>query len=156
MHEVWNYMPDLKGKIYVRPMPIWETGNKRSASIGGTATSVTTQSKNQARAVEFLAYAKLTRESNIKLWTILRFDPPRWDVWDSPELMVPDAYFGNEAVFKTLLSFKDEIVSPNNGLLSSPAQDAVRSQVMFKALKEKSMTPEAALRASAAELRKLR
>ncbi|MFA6507661.1 MAG: extracellular solute-binding protein [Treponemataceae bacterium] len=155
MSRFLNYMPDLKGKIYVRPMPIWEKGDKRSAGIGGTGTSVTTQSKNQDIAVDFLAYAKLSRESNIKLWTILRFDPPRWDVWNSPELQTPDPYFGNEAVFKTLLGFKDEIVSPNNALLSSPAQDAVRSQVMFKVLKERSMTPEAALKASAAELRKL-
>jgi arabinosaccharide transport system substrate-binding protein len=155
MSRFINYMPDLKGKIYVRPMPIWEKGDKRSAGIGGTATSVTTQSKQQDLAVEFLAFAKLTRESNIKLWTVLKFDPPRWDVWDAPELQVPDPYFGNEAVFKTLLSFKDEIVSPNNALLSSPAQDAVRSQVMFKALKEKSVSPEKALKDAAAELRKL-
>ena len=155
MSRFINYMPDLKGKIYVRPMPIWEAGNKRSAGIGGTATSVTTQSKFQDLAVEFLAFAKLTRESNIKLWTILRFDPPRWDVWDSPELQAPDQYFGNEVVFKTLLSFKDEIVSPSNAVLSAAAQDAVRSQVMFKALKEKSVTPEKALRDAAAGLRKL-
>lgn len=155
MSRFINYMPDLKGKIYVRPMPIWEKGDKRSAGIGGTGTSVTKQAKNQGLAMDFLAYAKLTKESNIKLWTVLRFDPPRWDVWDSPELQTKDPYFGNEAVFKTLLEFKDEIVSPNNKLLSSPAQDAVRSQVMFKVLKERSQTPAEGLKAAAAELRKL-
>jgi arabinosaccharide transport system substrate-binding protein len=155
MSRFINYMPDLKGKIYVRPLPIWEKGNTRSAGIGGTGTSVTTQSKNQDLAIEFLAFAKLTKESNIKLWTMLKFDPPRWDVWDSPELLSPDPYFGNEAVFKTLLSFKDEMPSPTNALLSSPAQDAVRSQVMFKVLKEKSVTPEKGLKDAAAELRKL-
>jgi arabinosaccharide transport system substrate-binding protein len=70
-------MPDLKGKIYVRPMPIWEPGNKRSAGMGGTGTSVTKQSKYKDLAMDFLAYAKLTRESNIKLWTIL-LSSQRW------------------------------------------------------------------------------
>jgi len=155
MSRFISYMPDLKGKIYVRPMPIWEPGNKRSAGMGGTGTSVTKQSKYKDLAMDFLAYAKLTRESNIKLWTILRFDPPRWDVWDAPELQAQDPYFGNESIFKVLLDIKDEIVSPNNGLLSSAAQDLVRSQVMFKVLKERSQTPAEALKAAANELRKM-
>jgi len=154
MSRFLSYMPDLKGKIYVRAMPIWEPGNKRSVGIGGTGTSVTKQSKNVNLAVDFLAYAKLTRESNIKLWTILRFDPPRWDVWDAPELLAPDPYFGNESVFKVLLEVKDEIVSPNNKLLSAAAQDLVRSQVMYKVLVEKSQTPAEALKKAAEELRK--
>ena len=95
-----------------------------------------------------------TRESNIKLWTILRFDPPRWDVWDAPELLAPDPYFGNESVFKVLLDVKDEIVSPNNKLLSAAAQDLVRSQVMYKVLVERSQTPADALKKAADELRK--
>jgi arabinosaccharide transport system substrate-binding protein len=153
MSRFLSYMPDLEGKIIVRPMPIWEKGDMRSAGMGGTGTAVTKQSKYIDRAVEFLAYAKLTKESNIKLWTILRFDPPRWDVWDSPELQQPDPYFGNEVIFKTLLEIKDEIVSSNNKELSSAAQDLVRSHVMFKVLQEKSMTPAEALKAAADELR---
>jgi len=154
MSRLTAYMPDLKGKILIRPLPVFEAGNKRSAGIGGTATAVPKQSKLAEKAIEFLAYAKLTRESNIKLWTILNFDPPRWDVWDAPELQKPDPYFGNEVVFKVLLAFKDEIDSPNNKELSGAAQDLVRSQVMFKVLKEKSATPAQALKAAADELRK--
>ena len=154
MSRFLAYMPDLKGKIFVHPLPIWERGDKRSAGIGGTGTAVITQSKYIERATEFLSYAKLTRESNIKLWTILKFDPPRWDAWDAPELQAPDEYFGNEVVFNTLLKIKDEIVSPNNKELSAAAQDLVRGQVMFKVLQERSATPEQALRAAADELRK--
>jgi arabinosaccharide transport system substrate-binding protein len=154
MSRFLAYMPDLKGKIFVRPLPIWERGDKRSAGIGGTGTAVVKQSKHIERATEFLSYAKLTRESNIKLWTILKFDPPRWDAWDAPELQARDEYFGNEVVFNTLLKVKDEIVSPNNKELSAAAQDLVRGQVMFKVLQERSATPEQALRAAADELRK--
>ncbi|NHN29878.1 ABC transporter substrate-binding protein [Paenibacillus agricola] len=154
MSRFLSYMPDLKGKVVVRPMPIWEKGDVRSAGMGGTGTAVTKQSKNQDMAVKFLAFAKLTKEANIRIWQELSFDPIRWDVWDAPELQLPDPYFSNEKVFKVLLDMKDEIKSPNMGELSAAAQDIVNSSVMFKSLKEQSQTPEQALKAAADELRK--
>ncbi|WP_274651162.1 ABC transporter substrate-binding protein [Paenibacillus humicola] len=154
MSRFLAYMPDLKGKMVVRPMPVWEQGDVRSAGMGGTGTAVTKQSKNQEVAKQFLAYAKLTKESGIRIWQELQFDPIRWDVWDSPELQKPDPYFGNEKVFNVLLELKDEIKSPNMGELSSAAQDLVNSNVMFKALKDQSQTPEQALKSAADELRK--
>ena len=154
MSRFLNYMPDLEGKIVVRPMPVWKDGDARSAGMGGTGTAVTKQSNNQEAALQFLAFAKLTREANIRIWQELNFDPPRWDVWDAPELQQPDAYFGNEVVFNILLQMKDEIKSPNMGELITAAQDLVNSNVMFKALKDQSQTPEQALKAAAEELRK--
>jgi arabinosaccharide transport system substrate-binding protein len=154
MSRFINFMPDLKGKIIIRPMPVWKQGDDRSAGIGGTATAITKQSKNIDMAKKFLAYSKLTKEAGIKIWQDLKFDPIRWDVWDAPELQQPDPFFGNEKPFSVLLKIKDEINSVNNKALSSPAQDLVKSNVMFKALKERSLTPEAALKAAAEELRK--
>ncbi|TBL78972.1 ABC transporter substrate-binding protein [Paenibacillus thalictri] len=154
MSRFLEYMPDLKGKILVRPMPIWENGNVRSAGMGGTGTSVTKQSKNQDAAVKFLAYAKLSKESNIRIWQELKFDPIRWDVWNDAELQKPDPYFNNEKIFNVLLNMKDEIKSPNMSELSSASQDLVNSNVMFKSLKDQSQTPEQALKAAADELRK--
>ncbi|MFH5183463.1 ABC transporter substrate-binding protein [Paenibacillus sp. TAB 01] len=154
MSRFLEYMPDLKGKIVVRPMPVWEQGNVRSAGMGGTGTAVTKQSKNQELAMKFLAYAKLSKESNIRIWQELKFDPIRWDVWNDPELQKPDPYFNNEKIFNVLLDMKDEIKSPNMSELSSASQDLVNSNVMFKSLKDQSQTPEQALKAAADELRK--
>lgn len=154
MSRFLEYMPDLKGKVLVRPMPIWENGNVRSAGMGGTGTAITKQSKNQELAMKFLAYAKLSKESNIRIWQELKFDPIRWDVWNDPELQKPDPYFNNEKVFNVLLNMKDEIKSPNMSELSSASQDLVNSNVMFKSLKDQSQTPEQALKAAADELRK--
>ena len=155
MSRFLSYMPDLEGKILVRPMPVWEEGDMRSAGMGGTGTAITTQSKHQEIAKQFLAFAKLTKESNIRIWQELRFDPIRWDVWDAQELQEPDPYFSNEKIFNVLLDMKDEIVSANMGELSAAAQDLVKSNVMFKALKEQSLTPEEALKEAADELRSL-
>ncbi len=156
MSRFLEYMPDIAGKIAVRPMPVWEAGDARSAGMGGTGSSVTTQSEHQELAKQFNGFAKLTVESNIKLWEILRFDPPRWEgVWDRPELLAPDPYFYNERVFETLLELAeaDQIPSPNAGPLLSDAQTVVRNSVSFWVFEEQSRTPAEALQEAANELR---
>jgi arabinosaccharide transport system substrate-binding protein len=151
-----QYMPDLKGKIVIRPLPVWTKGGKRSAGMGGTGTVITNQSKNQDLAKKFLAAAKLSKEGSIKTWTILGFDPIRWDVWDDPKMSEPNKYtdyFGN-GIFKMLKEIKDEI-NPTNITEKFPAAvTLVQKSVVFKALKEQSQTPEVALKSAADELRK--
>jgi arabinosaccharide transport system substrate-binding protein len=154
MGRLTSYMPDLEGKILIRPMPVWKEGDDRSAGIGGTGTAVTKQSKHVELSKEFLAYAKLSKESNIRIWQELQFDPIRWDVWDAPELREPIPYFGNEIVFDVLMQVKDEISSPNMHLLSAAALDVVNNSVLFKSLSQESHTPKEALEESANELRK--
>lgn len=155
MGRFLEYMPDLKGKIVIRPMPSMTPGGKRSAGMGGTGTAVTNQSKNTKLAKEFLAFAKGSKEGNIKIWQILGFDPPRWDVWDNPEMKKPNKYtdYFSADIFDTLLSMKDEINSPMNTEKTPKAVDLVTKNVLFKVLKEQSQTPEQALKAAADELR---
>jgi arabinosaccharide transport system substrate-binding protein len=152
MSRFTSYMPDLKGKIYLRALPVMNPGDARSAGIGGTGTAVTLQSDNVDFCVDLLGHLKLTKEANIRFWTYAQFDPPRWDVWDAPELQAPDPYFGGEKVFDMLLRYKDNIPSPNYGDLSAAAQDVVMNNVMYNALIEK-QNPAAVLKAAADELR---
>ncbi|HSK69444.1 MAG TPA: extracellular solute-binding protein [Candidatus Limnocylindria bacterium] len=152
MSRYINYMPDIKGNVFIRPMPVVNEGDARSAGIGGTGTAVTLQSKNVDLAVDLLAFLKLTPEANIRIWQYARFDPPRWDVWDRPELQQPDEYFGGEVIFNTLLDVKDNIPSPNYNALSTAAQDTVMNTVMFQALEMK-LDPAQVLRDAAADLR---
>lgn len=151
-----QYMPDLKGKIIIRPLPAWKPGGARSAGMGGTGTVVTVQSKHQDLAVRFLEAAKLSREGAIKTWTILGFDPIRWDVWDDPAMRednIYTEYFGKD-VFNMLLEIKDEI-NPTVITDKYPlAIDLLKKNVCFKALRELSQTPEEALKEAARELRK--
>lgn len=152
MSRFTNYMPDLSGKILIRPMPTSGPNDALSAGIGGTGTAVTLQSKNVDLAVDLLAHLKLTPEANIRFWTDAAFDPPRWDVWTAPELQQPDTYFGNEKVFDMLLKVKDNIPSPNYGDLSSASQDIVMNNVMYQALVEQK-DPATVLKNAADELR---
>jgi arabinosaccharide transport system substrate-binding protein len=150
-----DYMPDLKGKMIIKPLPVWEEGGNRSAGMGGTGTVVTNQAKNPELAKEFLEYAKLTKEGNIQLWNILGFDPPRWDVWESPELREANKfteYFG-EDIFDTISELKDEIVPLNLTEKSPEARSLVENNVLFEVIETQEKTPAEALKEAADKLR---
>ncbi|HBF38210.1 MAG TPA: arabinose-binding protein, partial [Firmicutes bacterium] len=156
MGRFTSYMPDLKGKIIIRPLPVWTKGGRRSAGMGGTGTAITVQSKHKDLALKLLADAKLSREGSIKTWTILGFDPLRWDVWSDPAMKASNQYteyFGKN-IFNILTQVKNEI-GPTVITEKYPmAIDLIKKNVVFKALKEQSQTPEQALKEAANELRK--
>ncbi|MBS4178212.1 ABC transporter substrate-binding protein [Lederbergia citrea] len=148
-------MPDLKGKIVVRPMPAWEAGGFRSAGMGGTGTVVTNQTKHPEIAKEFLAFAKLSKEANIKLWTVLGFDPPRWDVWESDEVKADNKFyqfFGND-IFDTLLDIKDEINAVHITPQTPEVQNEINTVVFDSVLRQQSQTAEEALKEAADKIR---
>jgi arabinosaccharide transport system substrate-binding protein len=152
-----DYCPDLSGKILVQPMPRWERNGFRSAGMGGTGTAVTNQCEHMSTATDFLAYAKLTKEANIKIWEVLGFDPPRWDVWDSPELKAENKYtqyfINGPTLFETLLEVKDEIMPVNITEQTPRASDLVKSMVVYRVLESREQTPYEALHEAAEELR---
>lgn len=155
MNRFTNYMPDLKGKMVVRPMPTFE-GGKLSAGEGGTGTAITNQTKNMDICLQLMADSKLSLEGSIKTWTLLGFDPIRKDAWTDPAMAASNEftdYFGSD-VFSTLQSIVDDIGGLNLTDKFPEAVSLVSKNVMFKALKEQSQTPEEALKAAADELRK--
>ncbi|PMC40221.1 arabinose-binding protein [Bacillus sp. UMB0899] len=138
MGRFTDYMPDLKGKIVIKPMPAWEEGGPRSAGMGGTGTTVTAQAENPDLAKEFIAFAKLSKEGNIQLWKQLGFDPPRSDVWDLPELKEENKfteYFGPD-IFDTLIEVKDEIEGVNIGEKTPTVMEVIDTQVLFRILQD--------------------
>lgn len=142
-----DYMPDLEGKMQIRPLPVWEEGGNRTAGIGGTATVVTNQSESADLAKEFLAYTKLTEEANVKLWTVLGFDPPRFDVWDNEEMKADNKYYSyfHDGIFDMLSEIKGEIAPIYYTPEYSSAQQEVESTVLYNVLVEQKKTPQEAL-----------
>lgn len=113
MSRFINYMPELSGKIAIAPAPVFEEGQDRSVGGGGTGTVVTKQCENADLAKEFLAFAKLSEEGNVKVWEILGFDPVNTAVWENEEVTNnPDnqyvQYFQNNP-FDVLKEIRDEI-----------------------------------------------
>lgn len=158
LNRFTDYMPDLKGKMSVRTLPVWEKGGANSAGLGGTGTSVTNQAKDVQLAKDFLYFAKISREGAIRTWTELGFDPIRKDIYDDPQMTAPNRftdYFGNE-IYDVMDATADAIsaLSTSNPLYPE-ALTRVQKTVMFNVLSEKKQTPEEALTQAADELRAL-
>lgn len=148
-------MPDLEGKIAIRPMPAWEEGGNRSAGMGGTGTVVTNQSEATDLAKEFLAYTKLSEEGNINLWTVLGFDPPRWEVWESEAVREDNKYYQyfGEGIFDTLLDVKDEIHELNITENTPDVATEYNTNVAENVLRQQAQSPEEALKEAADKIR---
>jgi len=154
MGRFTDSMPDLKGKMVIRPMPAWSTGEPRSAGMGGTATVVTKQTKSEALVKEFLSFAKLSKEGSIATWTILGFDPLRSDVWDDPAMKEPNKfteYFGDN-IFSVLTEVKNEIEGINIGEKTPTVIDAIKTQSNVRILLDNE-DPEKVLKEVNAELK---
>ncbi len=117
MSRFLSYMPEMEGQWAIAPCPVFEEGQKRSVGIGGTGTVVTTQSKNQQLAAEFIAYAKCSEEGEKGIWNELGFDVCNTAIW-TDETITKDKtnkyikYFVTNP-FDTLNEIKDEIGKVN-------------------------------------------
>jgi arabinosaccharide transport system substrate-binding protein len=163
MGRFTDNMPDLKGKMAIRPIPTFDgsvNGIKSSflsTGMGGTGTAVTMQSKNLALAKSFLVWVKGSKEANIAIWQQLGFDPMRWDVWTDPAMREPNKftrYFQNNDIFGMMVAVKNGL---NTTVVSGNYPDVIdilKRNVSYQAIVEQSKTPEQALKDAAAQLRK--
>jgi arabinosaccharide transport system substrate-binding protein len=149
MNRFTDYMPDLKKEIAIAPLPVWEEGQPRSVGLGGTGTCVTNQAKDPELTMDFLAFAKLSKEGNIQIWKLLGFDPIRSEVWSLPEVRddvnkFTEYYINNP--FDVLLQIKDEIPAVHVAEALPPTMDALKNSVLFRAYEDmadlKTMLPE--------------
>ena len=151
------HAPNQSGNIAVAPMPVFEVGNNRSSSAGGTMTAVTNQvaPENEQLALEFVAFAKASYEMAILQWTLLGFDPVRWDVLDSPELREPSPaleFFG-EHVFDVLRDIADETASVRFSAANAfIVRDYINVNILPNVIVEPLVDPRTALVEGQAEL----
>jgi arabinosaccharide transport system substrate-binding protein len=139
-----DFMPDLKGKMVVRPLPAFEEGGIISTMGGGTGTAITKQIDPAKLdvALQFLEFAKLTRDAQVRFWTELGFDPYRLDVYDDPELKNNDEYFSNEPVMQTIKGLLTRLAPEYNGPRYPEAQIQIREKIAYGLFEEKKAPAE--------------
>lgn len=139
MNRFTDNMPDLKQKIAIAPMPVFQQGDPRAVGLGGTGTTITNQTKHEELAKKFVAYCKLSKEGNIEIWNQLGFDPIRTEVWELPEVRDSQNKFTDYFVtnpFDVLSSVKDEILPVTVSEYLAPTMDAMRTTVLFRVYDE--------------------
>ena len=75
MSRFTDEMPNLKGKIAIAPLPVFDANSYKSVGLGGTGTTVYKKSPNADLAAQFVVWAKLSPEGSAGLWKNLGFDP---------------------------------------------------------------------------------
>lgn len=156
MVRLMDYMPDLSGKMIMRPVPVFEEGQPRSTCVGGTPTAITVQCEHIEEAKELLYLAKLSDEGSINIWESCSFDPVNTNVWSDERLLEPMEYFRGESFFEIMLPYVEEgIPSPTNpsDSKSTTAQELMRNNVMYEVFVTGEKTPEQALTDAANEVR---
>jgi arabinosaccharide transport system substrate-binding protein len=113
MSRFVNYMPEMAGKWAIAPCPVFVPGQPRSVGVGGTGTVISRTSRDPELLAEFMVWAKLSYEGNVKIWQELGFDPCNMDVWtDTTVTHDPDnkfiAYFVSNP-FDVLNQMRNEI-----------------------------------------------
>ncbi len=151
MSRYTNYMEDLKGKIAIAPIPVFEEGQPRSYGGGGTGTVVMNSSENAELAAEWLAWAKLSELGNEQIWNVLGFDPCNTSLWTdealthNPENMFVEYFLTNP--FDTLLEVQDEIEAVRS-VTASPVISNVLTTTTLVDVIENGVDPTEALNAA--------
>jgi len=151
MGRYLNLAPEQSGNIAIAPLPVFEVGNNRSASAGGTMTVVTNQinPENADLALEFVAFAKASYEMSALQWNLLGFDPVRRDVLLSPMIRVPSEaleFFGEET-FDVLYDIATETTGVRmNAANAFTVRDHIVTNVLPNIIVERTMDAETALR----------
>lgn len=134
MSRFTDYMPDLKGKFAIAPVPTFKEGQPRSVGLGGTGTVVIKDRKNAALAKEWLAYAKLSPEGERNIWNVLGFDPINTKLWSDTTLTQDKdnifiQYFQTNP-FDVLNEVKDEIKAIKSVSASPTIYNALDTQTL--------------------------
>ncbi|MBL8160575.1 MAG: carbohydrate ABC transporter substrate-binding protein [Anaerolineae bacterium] len=148
-----NMSSTLASVEVVRPMPIFEEGGYTTAMGGGTGTVITNQideSKIEL-AKEFLAFAKLTYEANVALWTDLGFDPMRVDVYDDEALLIPMDDFMGEVPFTYIKAGLGNVAPEYTGPFYPEIATIMQTTALYDLI-ENQKSPEEVIAAALAEL----
>jgi arabinosaccharide transport system substrate-binding protein len=127
-----EYAPGLAGKMRMMAMPVFEPGDARTATWGGTMMGIPRNCKDPQAAwklIEFLYFSKEGIAARRRYSAIL---PPVKTLWDDPIYQRRDPYFGGQQTDLLFIEMAKELparyITPAtaiaNGYLSKVIVDA--------------------------------
>jgi arabinosaccharide transport system substrate-binding protein len=109
LDHIKQYCPDLAGKVRMMPLPVFEAGDPRTATWGGTMIGIPRRAKDPQAAwklIEFLYFSHEGLEARRQYSSIL---PPVITLWDDPVYQRPDPYFGGQRIDQLYIALAKEI-----------------------------------------------
>lgn len=149
-----NMGSELADVEVIRPMPIFEEGGYTTTMGGGTGTAITNQidPDKVELAKEFLAFAKLSYEGNVQLWTDLGFDPMRVDVYDDEALLIEMSDFSGEVPFNYIKAGLGNVAPEYTGPFYPEIATIMNTTALYDLI-ENQKSPEEVIAAAISELR---
>jgi arabinosaccharide transport system substrate-binding protein len=140
MSRFLNYMPEMAGKWAIAPCPVFERGQPRSVGIGGTGTVVSLQSKAPELAAEYIAWAKLSYDGNVRIWETLGFDTVNTTIWSDTAITTDRnnkyiAYFKTNP-FDALNEIKNEIGIIKIGAINPVINEQFNTNILVGVLQD--------------------
>jgi ABC-type glycerol-3-phosphate transport system substrate-binding protein len=86
----------LSGKWSAQYLPVYTKGGARTSVAGGTGLTITSASKNQQAAWDFMRYSMLTSEGAVQQYLQIKLWPAFQPAWKDERLYSADAYFGGQ------------------------------------------------------------
>ncbi|MDQ3438803.1 MAG: extracellular solute-binding protein, partial [Planctomycetota bacterium] len=118
--QIKRFSQHLAGRMRMMPLPVFDPGDKRTATWGGTMIGITKGCENPKEAwrmIEKLYFSKEGLASRRKFSDVL---PPVISLWDDPVYHQPDPYFGGQKADELFIELAREIpiryVTPTTGL----------------------------------------
>jgi arabinosaccharide transport system substrate-binding protein len=132
---VKRFSEHLSGRMRVMPLPVFEPGDKRTATWGGTMIGITKGCENPKEAwrmIEKLYFSKEGLASRRKVSDVL---PPVKSLWDDPAYHQPDPYFGGQKAYELFIELAQEIplryVTPATGLAQTQLNAVLAKAVNY-------------------------
>jgi arabinosaccharide transport system substrate-binding protein len=104
-----QYAPSLTGKMRMMPMPIFEPGDSRTSTWGGTMIGIPRKAKDPRASwelIEFLYFSDAGIAARRKYSSIL---PPVITSWNDPIYQRADPYFGGQQVDRLFIDLAKEL-----------------------------------------------
>ena len=101
--QLGGIAPATKGKWAVAPLPAWTAGDKTTGIWGGSATTVTTDSKHASQAAQFASWLNTDAKAVTAQIQNINIYPAATSGRSLPILSSPPAFFPNQANFYDLV-----------------------------------------------------
>ena len=115
-------VPEQSGLWRLRKLPTWSGGGYATAAAGGTGFAVGVDQPQTQAAVDFVASTWITPAGQIRRFSELTYLPTLRSVFDSPELEIPDEYFGGQQTIDVFRGIVDDVPdyyqSPDSSILN--------------------------------------
>jgi len=102
-------IPVLQGKMRMRPLPIFDPGDARTSTWGGTMLAILKSCKHPDQAWDLAEFVYLSREGLEARRRTTEILPPVKSLWKDEIYQRPDPYFGGQREEALFVELADEI-----------------------------------------------